>query len=78
MRRGGTVVLAVDTDKWYSPEEIAEMMHINVQTVRRAIRARKLAAKKFGKLWRISDASLQAYMKDSADEEAARLPDEMQ
>lgn len=46
---------------WYSPQEIAEALHVHHQTVRDWIHEGKLEAVKFGKLWRVPESALDAF-----------------
>lgn len=41
-------------DQWYTPEEVAELLQIKIQTVYQYVREGKLAAHKFRKPLRIS------------------------
>ena len=47
--------------KWYSPQEIAAILGVHHQTVRDWIHEGKLEAVKFGKLWRVPEAALDAF-----------------
>ena len=48
----------------YTPEEIADMLKINIQTVRRYLRTGKLRGAKFGKQWRISEKQLEEFFEE--------------
>ena len=45
----------------YTPEEVAEMYGVHVDTIRRLIRERKLIALKLGQQWRITPQALDDY-----------------
>ena len=48
--------------KHYSPQEVAKLLGISVRTVLRRINAGELSASRIGRLLRISDASLRAFL----------------
>ena len=50
--------------KFYSTEEIAEMLKISKRTVFRYIHAGTLHAVKIGKYWRVSQESLEAFLQE--------------
>jgi len=45
-------------EKYYSPEEVAEIMNIRPETVRELCRKDKLKAIKIGRKWRIPESSI--------------------
>ena len=49
------------TDKFYTPEEVARILKLNKETVRRKLRSGELKAFKAGKVWRIPSESLKEY-----------------
>lgn len=49
-------------EKMYTPEEVAEHLHLKVKTVLDFLRAGKLPGVKIGKNWRIPDSDLQTYI----------------
>ena len=48
---------------YYSPEDIANNFNIKADTVRKWIRDGKLKAVKLGRMWRVSENSLQEFIK---------------
>jgi excisionase family DNA binding protein len=46
-----------------TPEEVAERLAITPKTVRRFLREGRLKAMKVGRLWRVRESDLLAYMK---------------
>ena len=50
------------TSKHHSPQEVAALLGVSVRTVRRQIKAGALMALRIGRLLRISDASLRAFL----------------
>lgn len=46
-----------------SPEEVAELLKVNPQTVYRALRAGKLPGAKVGRQWRVNKADLEKYLR---------------
>ena len=48
-------------DKYYTVEQISEMLSMHPKTIQRYIREGKLAARKIGKSWRISGHSLSVF-----------------
>jgi excisionase family DNA binding protein len=53
------------TEKYHSPEEVAARFNLKPPAIRKWIREGKLKAIKFGRLWRISEAELQEFIKAS-------------
>ena len=54
----------MDTNtKFYSPDDIANMLRITRRTVYTYMKAGKLHAVKIGKYWHISQESLDAFLK---------------
>jgi len=56
--------------QWYTVEQVAQQLQINPETVRRAIRQKRLKAVKF-KGWRISPQALQEYLDEISKRPAA-------
>lgn len=52
---------------YYSPEDIAKQFNVKSDSVRKWIREGKLKAIKLGRVWRISESSLQEFIKDSME-----------
>lgn len=45
-------------DEFYTPQEVADKLKVNIRTLYRWIREGKLKAIKVGELWRISETEL--------------------
>lgn len=45
-------------DNFYTPQEVADKLKVNIRTIYRWIREGKLKAVKVGELWRISEKEL--------------------
>ncbi|TYO97034.1 helix-turn-helix domain-containing protein [Desulfallas thermosapovorans] len=45
-------------EQYYTPQEVADSLKINLRTIYRWIREGKLNAVKVGELWRISESEL--------------------
>ena len=56
-------------DKLYTPEEVAEVLRVKTRTVMEWLRQGKLKGVKLGKLWRIKESELSAFI--SSGEEGA-------
>mgnify|MGYP000925478447 FL=1 len=52
------------TPKFYTTEEVAEMLKLNVRTVRAMINQRKLRAVKIGNEYRVTDDHLRKFIED--------------
>lgn len=51
------------TDKFFTPEQIASLLQVNVVTVRRWLRSGRLQGHHLGrKLWRISSSQLEEFL----------------
>ena len=49
-------------DRIYSVEEVAEILQVHIDTVRRYIKAGALRAAKIGKAYRVQESDLQAFI----------------
>jgi excisionase family DNA binding protein len=47
---------------YLTPEQVAEKLQMNARVVRRMLSAGKLPGKRVGRIWRVSAASLKAYI----------------
>ena len=56
-------------DKIYSVRETAQILSLNEETLRRYIKAGKIRASKIGKVWRIQEEDIKAFL-DSKTQEA--------
>jgi excisionase family DNA binding protein len=54
--------MPVENAIWYTPVEIAAMLKINEGTVRRWLRVGALRGSQLGKVWRVGDADLLAFI----------------
>ena len=52
------------TPKFYTTEEVAEILKLNVRTVRAMINQRKLRAVKIGNEYRVTDDHLRKFIED--------------
>ena len=50
--------------KFYTPQEIADLLKLDVQTIRAYIRAGKLKAAKLGREYRISEDRFKEFMEE--------------
>jgi excisionase family DNA binding protein len=55
-------------DKYFTPDQAAELLHVKPKTIRQYITQGKLAASKMGKLWLISETDLENFI------ESKRIP----
>lgn len=51
--------------RFYGISEIAELLSVNVTTIRRAIYGGKLKGVKLNNLWRVRESDLNDFLKDS-------------
>ncbi len=65
------------TDRLYTLEEVADLLHISERTAFRYIHDKKLAAKKVGGTWRISASALKAFVEGEAPEVVRGIEKEM-
>ncbi|MDH7594350.1 MAG: helix-turn-helix domain-containing protein [Methanomicrobiales archaeon] len=52
------------TPKFYTTEEVAEMLKLNVRTVRAMINQKRLRALKIGNEYRVTDDHLRQFIED--------------
>jgi excisionase family DNA binding protein len=55
-------------EKWYTVKEIAKLLKLNDETVRRAIQRGNLRSAKFGKVYRVSQIDLEAYINNAKEQ----------
>jgi excisionase family DNA binding protein len=60
-RFGGNSMNVVQ-EKWYSVEELAQILKLNQGSIRQLVRSGKLKSVKFGRMIRIPDSSFQDYV----------------
>ncbi|MEG6568559.1 helix-turn-helix domain-containing protein [Thermoanaerobacterium thermosaccharolyticum] len=53
-------------DNYYTPQQVAEKLQINIRTVYKWIREGKLKAIKVGDLWRISETELKRFVENKS------------
>ncbi len=58
-------MLTVEKKDFYTSQQVAEKLQVNVMTIYRYIEAGKLKAYKFGKEFRISSAEFERFLKDN-------------
>lgn len=51
----------MQTQTFYTPEQVAEIVQLHVQTIISLIKKQELSAIKFGRKWRISQEHLDQY-----------------
>ena len=51
-----------NTEKFYTPKEVAEILKLSDYTIGDYIRSGKLKAIKFGRVWRISENQLKQFL----------------
>lgn len=56
---------------YLTPEEVADRLKVKAKTVREWCRTGKLIAVRAGRLWRVSEASLTAFLNRDEPEEAS-------
>lgn len=49
-------------EQWLSVEEVAKLLQVHSNTIRRAIREKQLRANKIGKNWRITREAVEEYV----------------
>jgi len=54
--------------KTYTTEQLAEILQLDIETVRRFINEGKIGAFKAGRSWRATEDDLKIYMADSRNE----------
>jgi putative molybdopterin biosynthesis protein len=53
------------TDKFYTAEEMAAVLKVNIMTIYRYIKAKKLKAYKIGKVFRIDETEFKKFLKNT-------------
>ena len=62
-------------DKYYTPEDVSEILLVGSQTVKTWMKQGKLKASKFGpRLWRISESDLQSFIEAAKIIEHTPIP----
>jgi acetyl-CoA synthetase len=56
-------VATMTSPKVYTIEEVAELLKVNPRTINRMLERGELRGFKVGRLWRVSEEALQAYMR---------------
>lgn len=56
----------METEKYYSIEEVSKLLKVAYLTVYRWVRAKKLVAYKAGKQYRVKKEDLDSFMKDKS------------
>jgi len=54
-------------DKFYSPKEVAEILNLSGETIRRKIKAGKIKGFRTGKQFRVSGEALKDYIEKGED-----------
>lgn len=55
--------MAPDEQEWFTPEEIAQRLKVNQQSVRKWLREGRLRGSLLGRVWRVSSAALDEFMR---------------
>lgn len=55
------------TDEYYTPQEVAELLKLHYNTIRRMIKQGELPAEKIGRQWRIRKADLEQFTDPKAN-----------
>jgi excisionase family DNA binding protein len=58
----------MDEERYWSPREIAEKLHVNVSTVTRWITSGQLKAIRAGKQWRVADSAIREFVERQEDQ----------
>ena len=59
-------------EKFYTPEQIAQLLQVNVVTVHRWLRDGKLKSIKLGRLWRVSSENLEEFVHSKTKKEVGK------
>jgi excisionase family DNA binding protein len=49
-------------EKVYTVEQTAELLHLSQETVKRLLRSGRLGGMKIGRLWRVRESDLEAFL----------------
>jgi excisionase family DNA binding protein len=52
-------------EKYYSPEDVAEILGVKDRTVRAWLKSGKLKGKKLGRLWRVKESDLEEFINNA-------------
>lgn len=63
----GTISVMPQDGELLTIEETADKLRVNMDTVRRLLRQKKLPGVKIGAQWRVSSAALKAYIEGGGD-----------
>lgn len=59
-------------EAYYTPEEVAERLSVHPNTVRLWLRQGRMSAVRAGRLWRVRESDLQAFLKESRGQEEGK------
>ena len=59
-------ILMKNTEEFYTAEELAEKLRVNIMTIYRYIKAGKIKAYKFGKEFRVEKNEFESFLKKSS------------
>lgn len=65
-------------ERYYTPEQIAQLLTIQKQTVYAWLRSGKLSGVKLGKIWRVSEGHLQGYLGEKTPSPSSQSPTPVQ
>lgn len=54
--------------KYYTLEEISELIKIPIETIRQYLRSGKLVGSKIGRHWRVSEEQLKTFMEGNSNQ----------
>lgn len=59
-------ILMKKTEEFYTAEELAEKLRVNIMTIYRYIKAGKIKAYKFGKEFRVEKSEFESFLKKAS------------
>lgn len=60
------IILMKNTEEFYTAEELAEKLRVNIMTIYRYIKAGKIKAYKFGKEFRVEKNEFESFLKKAS------------
>jgi excisionase family DNA binding protein len=60
------IILMKNTEEFYTAEELAEKLRVNIMTIYRYIKAGKIKAYKFGKEFRVEKSEFESFLKKAS------------
>jgi excisionase family DNA binding protein len=59
----------------YTPEEVAEQLKLNPETIRRMLRENRLKGHLFGRVWRIPQSSVDTWLRETGNKGPSAPPE---